>query len=134
MAKLWKSILKPDQSVVIALAVAGGVASIYGTMLPSMVEIHAAPAHNQAVETTQKKAMWSSAALVAGSYLLTRDPNVFVAGGAAFVAIEWLFRHANNTDPNSNQTVPKGGHGGYSSVAQASDDDDSYDDDVDYAQ
>jgi len=131
--KLWKSILKPDQSVITSLAVAGGVLAVYNANLPTMVEIHAAPAHNRAVEASQKKAMWTSAALVTGAYLLTRDTNVFVAGGITFVAIEWLFRHASSVDPNSNKSVPKGsGHGSMSDTAQASDDYD-YSVDEDYA-
>lgn len=130
---LWKSILKPDQSVITALAVAGGVLAVYNANLPTMVEIHAAPAHNKAVEASQKKAMWTSTALVTGAYLLTRDTNVFVAGGLTFVAIEWLFRHANSVDPNSNKSVPKGGHGSSADVAYASDGDVDYSGDEDYA-
>lgn len=130
---LWKSILKPDQSVITSLAVAGGVLAVYNANLPTMVEIHAAPAHNKAVESSQKKAMWTSAALVGGAYLLTRDTNVFVAGGLTFVAIEWLFRHANSVDPNSNKSVPKGGHGASADVAYASDDNVDYSGDEDYA-
>lgn len=109
--KLWNSILKPDQSVITALAVAGGVVAVYNTNLPTMVEVHAAPAHNDAVYASMKKAKWTSAALVTGAYLLTRDPNVFVAGGATFVAIEWMFRHANSVDPNTNSMTPHSGHG-----------------------
>lgn len=107
----WKTILKPDQSVVTSLAVAGGVLAVYTTSLPSMVEIHAAPAHNASVASSQRKAMWTSAALVGGAYLLTRDPNVFVAGGVAFVSIEWLFRHANGVDPRSGKVVSRDGSG-----------------------
>lgn len=131
--KLWKSILKPDQSVITSLAVAGGVLAVYNANLPTMVEIHAAPAHNDAVAASQKKAMWTSAALVTGAYLLTRDPNVFVAGGITFVAIEWLFRHANSVDPLSNKVVPKGGHGASVDVAYASDGDVDYSGEADYA-
>ena len=71
--------------------------------------------------------MWTSALLVTGSYLLTRDPNVFVAGGAAFVGIEWLYRHANQVDPNTGKIVKKGGGMGHQSSSTAMTSDDTYD-------
>lgn len=131
--KLWNSILKPDQSVVIALAVAGGVLGVYSHNLPTVVEIHAAPAHNEAVYSAMNKAKWTSAALVTGAYLLTRDPNVFVAGGATFVAIEWMARHANAVDPNTGKMAPFSGHGQTRDVATASDEGYDYSGDEDYA-
>lgn len=131
--KLWNSILKPDQSVITALAVAGGVIAVYNTNLPTMVEIHAAPAHNDAVYNSMKKAKWTSAALVTGAYLLTRDANVFVAGGLTFVAIEWMFRHANAVDPNTGKMAPYSGHGAMRDVATASDEGYDYGGDAEYA-
>ena len=130
---LWKSILKPNESVLTALAVAGGVLAIYNTNLPTIVEIHAAPAHNDAVYSSMKKAKWTSTALVVGAYALTHDPNVFVAGGVTFLAIEWMFRHANSVDPNSNKSVPKSsGHGMTMDTAESSDDYDYASDDNSY--
>jgi len=39
-------------------------------------------------------------------FLLTRDPNVFIVGGAAFLALEWTHRHANTTHPNTGKMAP----------------------------
>lgn len=125
---LWKSILKPDQSVVIALAVAGGVYAVYSNNMPSMAECHAAEPHNSSIGSSMNKAKWTSAGLVVGAYLLTRDPNVFIAGGAAFLAIEWQYRHANAVDPRSGKMVSKqAAYNGYQDTASAGDDEGSED-------
>lgn len=109
MAKnIFKSILKPNESVAISLGTGGLVFGVYQFMLPSVTEIHGAEAHNGAVSTSQKKAMWTSAAVVGGATLLTRDPNVFIAGAAVFLFLEWSARHANMVDPKSGKVVPKG--------------------------
>jgi|SRR6185312_1178078 len=105
---IFKSILKPDQSVAISLGTGGLVFGVYQFMLPSVTEIHGAEAHNGAVSSSQKKAMWTAAAVVGGATLVTRDPNVFIAGATVFLFLEWSARHANSVDPRSGKVVPRG--------------------------
>jgi hypothetical protein len=136
MAKnLFKTFLKPDQSVAISLGTAGLVFGTYQFMLPSVTEIHGAEAHNPSVASSQKKAMWTAAAVVGGATLLTRDPNVFVAGGLMFLFLEWSARHANATDPKTGRMVPKTNNSAASALgdAYANSDEPQYDS-PDYSQ
>lgn len=108
MAKnFFKSILKPNESVAISLGTAGLTYGVYQFSLPSLTEIHGAMPHNNSVDSSRKKAMWTAAAVVGGATLLTRDPNVFTAGMLVFLALEWSTRHANAVHPESGKMVPK---------------------------
>lgn len=95
MAFKLESMLKPSESVAASLATAGLVYGVYMYSMPSMVEVHGAQAHNIHVDSARKKAMWTSVAVVSGVFLLTKDANVFIIGGIAFLALEWSYRHAN---------------------------------------
>jgi hypothetical protein len=106
MAFKLDSILKPPESVAAALATAALVYGIYMHAMPPMVEIHAAQPQNDSVESSRKKALYTSAAVVAGFFLLTKDANVFIAGGATLVAIDWQIRHANAVDSKTGKMVP----------------------------
>lgn len=106
MAFKLESILKPSDSVMVSLATAGFVYAVYQHALPSMVEIHAANPQNDSVESSRKKAMWTSAGITAGLFLLTRDPNIFIAGALTTVVIDWQVRHANAVDSKTGKMVP----------------------------
>lgn len=101
----FKTFLKPSESVMVSMATAGMVYGIYQYSLPSVAETHATDAHNVSLDSGRKKAMWTSAAVVGGMFLMTRDPNVFMIGGASFLALEWSYRHANSTDPKNGKVV-----------------------------
>lgn len=104
-----KSILKPPESVAVSVATAGLVFGVYQFSLPSVTEVHGAMPHNINVASSQKKAMWESAAIVSGAFLLTKDANVFMAGALTFLFLEWSYRHANAVHPESGQLVPQTG-------------------------
>jgi hypothetical protein len=104
----FKSILKPSESVMVGVASAGLVYGLYQLNLPSMTEVHGAKAHNGSVASSQKKAMWSSAAVVSALFLLTKDATVFTLGGLAFLGEEWSYRHANSVNPQSGKVQPLG--------------------------
>jgi hypothetical protein len=106
MALSMKSILKPSESVMAGLATAGFVYGVYQLNLPSMTEVHGANPHNQSVASSQKKAMWGSAAAVAGMFLLTKDATVFTAGALMFLYEEWGYRHANAVHPGTGKVQP----------------------------
>jgi hypothetical protein len=101
----FKTFLKPSESVMVSLATGAMVYGVYQYSMPSIAEVHATDAHNTNIDSGRKKAMWTSLGVVSGMFLLTRDPNVFMVGGAAFLAIEWSYRHANSTDAQSGKIV-----------------------------
>jgi hypothetical protein len=100
------SMLKPNESVAAAMATAGIVYGTYAVGMPSMTEVHGAQAQNNSVESSRKKSMWTSAAIVGAIFLLTKDANVFIVGGATMVVIDWQYRHANAVHPKTGQMVP----------------------------
>lgn len=107
MTNYFKTFLKPSESVMVSLATGAMVYGVYQYSLPSIAEVHATEPNNINLEAGRKKAMWTSAALVGGMFLLTHDPNVFMIGGLSFLALEWSHRHANSTHPNTGKMVQK---------------------------
>lgn len=104
--KLFNSILKPSESVMTSLATAGLVYGVYQLEMPTVTEVHGAEPHNGSVDSSRKKAMWTSAAVVGGAFLITHDANVFTAGSIMFLALEWSYRHANATHSGTGKLVP----------------------------
>lgn len=98
--------LKPEVSLTVAAATGALVYGIFQAELPSMADVHAAPAHNQFVSTSVNVAGWTAAAAVAGISLLAKDPTVFVVGGSLAAFLTWRAKHANFTNPQTNQIVP----------------------------
>lgn len=100
---------RPSESVMASVATAGLVFGVYQFSLPSVTEVHGAMPHNINVDSSRKKAMWTSGAIVSAAFLLTKDYNVFMAGAGTFLALEWSYRHANAVHPESGQLVPQTG-------------------------
>lgn len=107
MKGFFNTFLKPSESVMVSLATGAMVYGVYQYSLPTIAEVHATEPHNINLDAGRKKAMWTSAAVVGGAFLLTHDPNVFMVGGAVFLFLEWNFRHANSTHPNTGKMVHK---------------------------
>lgn len=101
----FKTFLKPSESVMVAMATGAMVFGVYQFSMPSISEVHATDAHNANLDSGRKKAMWTSAAVVGGMFLVTHDPNVFMIGGLSFLALEWSYRHANSTDAKTGKIV-----------------------------
>jgi hypothetical protein len=93
------SILKPEGSVVSGLAVAGLVYATYQLDVGPVSSAQASDANHPTLETSRKKAGYTSFALVAIVTLLTRDANVGILGGASIIAMECHYRHAIMADP-----------------------------------
>lgn len=102
---MFKTFLKPSESVMVSLATGAMVFGVYQYTMPSVSEVHATEAHNPNLDAGRKKAMWTSAAVVGGMFLVTHDPNVFMIGGLSFLALEWSYRHANSTDHQTGKVV-----------------------------
>lgn len=108
MSISFKSILKPNESVMAGVATAAFVYGIYQVSMPSMTEVHGAQPHNGSVASSQKKAMWASAAAVGGLFMLTKDATVFTFGSLMFLYEEWGYRHANAVDSSTGKVMPLG--------------------------
>ena len=99
--------LKPEVSLTVAAATGALVYGIFAVELPTMADVHAAPAHNPFIGRSVTSAGWTAAAAVAGISLLAKDPTVFVVGGAFAAFLTWRAKHAAMTDPGTGQvTLP----------------------------
>lgn len=102
----FKSILRPQDSVISGIATAGSVYAIYNLDMGPVAGIHMSDANHQATETSRKKAAYTSFILVSTITLLTRDANVGILGYASIIAMELHYRHAIMVDPNTGIMQP----------------------------
>lgn len=102
----FKPNISAEGSMVLGLAVIGAVYATYQLDIGPVASAHLSPANHAALETSRKKAGYTSLVLVAGLALLARDPNVVILGGSAIIAMEAHYRHAIMADPQSGQIVP----------------------------
>jgi hypothetical protein len=101
-----KSVLKPDASVMAAVATAGTVFAIYNLQVGSVATAHASDANHSSLESSRKKAGYTAFVAVAGLFLITRDGNIAILGGASIIAMELAYRHAIMSDPATGRVVP----------------------------
>jgi hypothetical protein len=94
-----KSVFKPEGSYLAGLGIAGAVYAIYQLDLGPVANVHASDPNHPVLETTRKKAAYTSFILVAGLTLLTKDQNVGVLGFGTIIAMELHYRHAIMSDP-----------------------------------
>jgi hypothetical protein len=91
--------LEPSASVGIGLATAGLVLAIHSQATPSMADIRVAAPNDDHIDGSERAASWLSVAVVSGISLLTKDPTIFIIGGATVVAIAWWTRYGNAVNP-----------------------------------
>lgn len=108
MAFQFKSILKPEGTVVSGIATAGAVWAIYQMNVGSTVQAHASEPNHPALESSRKKAGYMSFLFVSVITLLTKDAGVGILGYGSIVAEEVALRHAIMTDPETGLMVPPG--------------------------
>lgn len=99
MSLFSKSVLKPEGSVVAALATAGTVFAVYQLDVGNVSNAAASDANHPALESSRKKAGYTSFILVAALTLITRDGNVGILGFASIVAMEVHYKHAIMASP-----------------------------------
>lgn len=100
-----KSILKPEGSVVAGIATIGAVYGLYQLNVGTVAEAHATPDNHPALETSRRKAGYSSLVLVAGLSLLTKDATIFILGCATIIGMEIAYRHGIMVDPLSGKMM-----------------------------
>lgn len=101
------SVLKPPESISVALGVAGGVYALYSN-LPTTPDIRVSEPQDADLAAEERKAAILAACGVAGISLLTRDPTVFVVGGLAVIGMSWWHKLANAHDPITGRVLGAG--------------------------
>jgi hypothetical protein len=98
-----RSVLKPEGSVVAAVAVVGLVYATYQLDVGPVSGAYVTAANHPALESSRKKAGYTAFSLVAALTLITRDANVGILGFGAIVAMEAHYRHAIMASPETGQ-------------------------------
>src|SRR5229473_2983163 len=88
----FKSILKPEGSVISGVALAGSVWAIYNMNVGPVSTAHASDANHGSLESSRKKAGYMAFLFVSGITLITRDANVGLLGFGSIVAMEFNYR------------------------------------------
>lgn len=101
-----KSILKPENSALAGLAVAGSVFAIYSLDVGTVSAAHVSDANHNALEASRKKAGYTSFLFTAGIALITKDMNIAILGAASIIAMEIHYRHAIMVNPQTNKVEP----------------------------
>lgn len=97
----WKSILKPEASVLVGLAEIGAVYGVYQLNIGSSVQAQLTTANTPALESSRKKAGYTALVLVSGLFLITKDANAFILGAGTVIAMELAYRHAIMANPET---------------------------------
>jgi hypothetical protein len=101
----FKSILKPEGSVVAGLATVGAVVAVYQMNVGTVAQAQATTENHPALETSRKKAGYTAYILVAALTLITKDMNVGILGGGTIIAMELSYRHGIMSNPESGAMV-----------------------------
>lgn len=97
MALFDKSLLKPENSIIVSLTVAGFVAGAYYSTVGPVSDVHAMPANDVTINRSLQKAGWIAAALVGAATIFSKDLNPVILGGGAIIVMELAYRHAHQT-------------------------------------
>jgi hypothetical protein len=99
----WKSILKPEASVMAGIAEIAVVYGIYNLNIGNTSVAQASDPNHPVLESSRKKAGYTALAVVAGLFLVTKDANGFILGCGTIIAMECSYRHAIMANPASGQ-------------------------------
>lgn len=103
---LSKPLLGRENSILASLATVGLVVAIYNASAGPVADVHATQANDLNMGKGISKGGWLSVATVAGIFLLAKDLNVVILGGAAIGVEELFYRHAWMTHPDTGQIAP----------------------------
>jgi hypothetical protein len=104
----FKSIMRPEGSIMAGVAVGALVAGVYQLEVGSVSAAGASEANHPILDTSKKKAGYTSLVLVSGVALLARDPNILILGGSVIIAMELSYRHAIMQNPQTGTIVRPG--------------------------
>lgn len=99
--------LKPEISLGASLAVMALDFGIFNSHMPTVADVRASSPHDSNLDSSRKGATWTAIGACAALSLLSKDPNIFIFGGGFAVVMDWYYRSANATHPQTGQvTVP----------------------------
>lgn len=101
MPNLKSVFTSPEGGVMGGLATALAVLFIYNNALPSHADIRSGDPNNVDIESARKGAAIKSTALVGLVFLITRDLNTFILGGATVAGADYLTKHHNAINPQT---------------------------------
>lgn len=102
----WKSVLRPEGSIVAGIAVMGAVYATYQLHIGSTSQAAATDANHPVLESSRKKAGYQAAVLVAGVGLIAKDANIIILGAGTIIAMELTMRHAIMAHPQTGIMQP----------------------------
>lgn len=103
LGKLFKPRISGDNSIITSLAVVAVVAAIYVNKVGPVADVHMTDANDGNINASIRKAGWEAVGVIAAISLLAGDTNIVILGGAAVIAEELSYRHANMTNPGTGQ-------------------------------
>ena len=103
-----KRLLKPEGSLTAGVATMAIVYAVYSHSLPTQAEMHATSPNDDNIEAGRKKAVITSAAMVAAISLIAKDPVIFILGSFTAVGLDFMARHANASSPVTGKLVAYG--------------------------
>lgn len=101
----FKSVMKPEQSVIASLATMGVVVAIWAQSTPNTATMQATNVGDVNIAASRRKALLTSMAAVFGLTLITHDSNIFILGGATVIALDLHARLANAQSPDTGKFV-----------------------------
>jgi hypothetical protein len=101
----FKSVLKPENSMIAGLAVVGLVIANYNLHNGSGVSVRATEANNSLTKSANNSAGWSSLVMVAGISLLAKDPNIAILGFSAIIAMHSTYLEHIAVSPDVNTVI-----------------------------
>jgi len=104
----FKSVLKPEGSLLLGGALAGMVYSLYQLNLGPTSMVSVTDANHPTLEGSRKKAGYTALVMVGGLALMARDPNMVILGGAAIIAMEMHYRQSIMAHPDTGRMVVPG--------------------------
>lgn len=99
LGKLFSPRISGDNSIITSLAVVAIVVAVYQAKIGPVSDVHATAPNDGNINASIRKAGWESLGIVSAIALLAGDLNIVILGGAAVVAEELSYRHANATNP-----------------------------------
>lgn len=90
--------LKPESSMMLAVAVGGLVFASYSVMMPSNADTRSLPGNVPDIDGAEKTATIVSVGVVSGVALLAKSPEVLILGGIVTMAMAWSYKHASKVD------------------------------------
>ena len=101
----FKSILKPEASVLAGIATVATVYGVYQLAVGPVSQAQATDANHPVLEASRRKAGYTALVLVAGLVLITKDANIGILGGGTIIAMELGYRHGIMANPESGKLM-----------------------------